>query len=256
MRYLLVMAAATAACASAGVDVSDTHAHDASPPDAFVADAQPPDAGPPDATPCQLVPQNGCAAQQACDLNPTYYAAGLTKCRAAGSGKETKVCSVDVDCAIGYTCLSADSISSSCAAFCGSDAQCTAPGGLCVLHVTYDDGVDPARPVPNEKVCSTNCDPLAATGCPTLWNCQVWPEPDPGTRFYTSCTLSGTGGQGDACTRPEDCKQNFACGPTGACLMRCLMGATGQCPGIMGVACTALSDHPTVGGKEYGVCHE
>ena len=270
MRKLCLLAILLGGCAAAtsgtpdsGTDHPDSGVGhpDADPgaPDAQIGipDAHPgapdahvyPDASPgtPDASPtaCTLVPNSGCGAGQCCDL--TSAGDGTVACRDTGSGTSSSTCTYMTDCAAGYICLG-DGTNASCLKYCTSDGQCTAPGGLCVDTITDSAGTPLPGPI---TVCSTNCNPISAVGCPPGWACNIFTEPSPGTRYVTECYAAGSGTQGSSCTYANDCAAGYMCLSDGLCYQTCNT-ATGVCSG--GLSCYGLSSPLTLGGITYGVC--
>src|SRR4051812_18816481 len=55
--------------------------------------------------PCSIVPQCGCTAGMACDLDGTMLATGGTACRTAGPSGPNGSCAAVTDCAAGDICL-------------------------------------------------------------------------------------------------------------------------------------------------------
>jgi hypothetical protein len=239
------------------VEVGDRPDADPNRPDSTVIQL-PPDAAPDDANvaaACTLVPQSGCPGE-ACDLDDAMLATGGTVCRpVTAMGMDTSTCAGVTTCAAGWTCLGASATESQCYEFCATDSQCApATGGLCVINIVYGT---PPMEVPGVTVCSKACDPLDGSGCPSTWGCHVYQEEPPGTRFFSHCAPSGPGGQNAACVDDTDCQQNYSCVNTGmsnVCLKNCNVTTNTGCAGIAGTACTGFTNHPVVGGAEYGVC--
>jgi hypothetical protein len=274
-RVSLVVFALLIGCARAGSTAGDEPdadgvinlGPDADPsrPDGSGGGGDPVDAAPPDAFvqgECTLVPQTGCQAGQACDLDDTELATAGTLCRNAGIGSDTSTCTTNTQCAAGYTCLGGSPTTSQCYEFCAGDSDCLLlQGGLCVIQIVYGD---PPMDVPGVKVCSKACDPLVSSGCPTAFGCHVYQEESPGTRFFTHCLPSGGGGQEATCAADEDCQVNYSCVNTGLatnpirCLKNCIVdpgGGVGTgCSGLAGTACVGFTNAPTINGNEYGVC--
>ena len=115
-------------------------------------------------TSCRLVPQDGCDAGDACDLNND----NTTSCRnVTTQGMVDSRCTGATGCAAGFSCREdeANPASKACAKFCKINADC---GTLsrCAFQAV-DDAGDPL----NAKVCSNQCAILAQTGCPTGYGC-------------------------------------------------------------------------------------
>ncbi len=220
-------------------------------PDAHVVMGTP-DAAVPGCTPCTLSPQCGCPAMYACDLDGSMLATGGTTCRnVITMGTETSTCGSVTACAAGYTCLGALG-GMACSKFCSTDADCTGPGGLCEITITFGS---PPMMVPGVKVCSPNCNPLSASGCPATWGCHVYYN-SMDSREFTSCSASGAGGQNAACTDDSSCMAGFSCvnnGTSTVCLKNCqLTPPAGTCPGAS--SCVGFSHPAVIGTVEYGVC--
>ncbi len=264
--FLFACVAALAGCASAKTNATSDGAPGA---DATVSgDTSPgtPD-GAPDAlacakSPCSLVPQCGCGANMACDLDTSMLATGATACRAAGIGTEATSCSVAGTCTAGYGC-----IGSHCRKWCASDADCTGgSGAICIIQVVFGN---PAMDVPGAITCSTDCDPTAAApaGCPAGWGCNLYyadPDGTPGNaddRNFTECDPVGTAAAGGTCTTNKDCPATMDCisftNGTMSCQPTCLCPsgncAAGSCPSGTG-SCHAFAPELMIGTREYGTC--
>src|SRR5687767_2270548 len=94
--------------------------------------------------PCSLVPQCGCAAGEACDLDPDNLGTGGTLCRGAGSGTTSTICTSDENCAAGYGCVGFGG-GSTCTEFCDDDTDCAGGGSICAITLVYGT---PSMPVP------------------------------------------------------------------------------------------------------------
>ena len=256
MRLAIVaVLSLAAACASANVGGGDG-GDDDDRPDARRVDAPPitvTDAGPPDAVAnCSLVPQSGCPMGQSCDLDGDRLSTGGTICRMTGTGRDSNECTLDTDCAAGYSCIGSTT-AASCMELCRTDADCTAPGGLCLIEIVDGAGNTIPGPGPGGKVvvCTQNCDVVTSSGCPAAWGCHPYLD---GTRGLTACTEAGGSGQGASCTNDTSCLAGYSCYNTGTamqCLKNCRIGA-GGCPG--GTSCGSLNPPFVLGGTEYGAC--
>jgi hypothetical protein len=199
---------------------------------------------------CQLTPQSGCPGG-ACDLDLTRLDVGGTTCRTVvTAGTDMSPCTAMSDCAAGYLCLG-----NRCTRYCANDGNCDAPGGLCVVTLTTTGSVT----IPGVSLCSPNCNPLTAAGCPTGSGCGVYLATD-GVRRYTSCHAASTGTQGAACANDLDCAPGFGCinftsggTTTTQCMQLCLTTAP-VCPAGT-TNCLALNPPATVGTSNYGICH-
>jgi hypothetical protein len=207
------------------------------------------DSGADPSNPCTLMPQQGCSSDTACDLVPGDRW-GNTACRAVSKpGKEVDRCQTVEECAAGYRCMA--SAPGVCMKYCSSDADCTSPGGLCMmLRVTVG-----GYTVPGVFVCSQNCDPITSSGCPSgALRCTVDRSND--GRTYTVCEGAGSGAQNAACTKARDCASGYQCYNHGAgsqCSRICLNDS--DCASESGTTC-----HPTTIGwpladKTYSACY-
>ncbi len=201
--------------------------------------------------PCKLTaPQCGCPETQACTIDTTNERA----CVEAGSATAGQPCNASTLCEPGTMCVGYQTGLLSCAPFCATDADCTAPGGLCTINLSDGNGGD----VPNVTLCSENCNPVTNTGCQVQGtSCQVGLRDmiDP----YTLCTPSGAGVQQAACTDSSDCAPGFACLNTAQMTTLCFQWCDVQaanCPGAL--VCQALEISPgvplTIGNTTYGAC--
>jgi hypothetical protein len=130
---------------------------------------------------------------------------------------------------------------------CTSDAQCTGPGGLCVIKLE-SGGVE----IPGLTICSENCDPSSTAGCPAGMGCGVFQETEGQMRLFTGCRETGTATQGQTCSTSVLCAASYGCFDTGGfdeCLKYCKV-ANPSCPA--GTACMAAGI--TIGSTEYGAC--
>jgi hypothetical protein len=218
--------------------IDATQAVDAKVPDAAKAiDAAPA---------CTLVPQTGCESGLACDLDQAKLATAGTYCRAINTaGTESSTCTGFTRCGAGLMC-----ISGACRKFCNADTHCTAPGGKCEIQITYTGGT-----VPNVKLCTKNCNPVTAAGCPTDQSCQAYAYAG-GSKVLTDCEATGVGGQGASCTNASSCQTGFSCvGPTGSstCLKYCRYDPPVSDCGV-NQSCYGFVQALVVGTQEYGVC--
>jgi hypothetical protein len=200
-----------------------------------------------DEDPCKLtLPQCGCPSGEQCSVSP----AGR-ECIAQGDVGWGDVC-VGEECAPGHLCLQTTPSDATCGKFCEVDADCSAPGGLCVLKLNDGAGGE----IPDVLLCSENCDPATNVGC-EVGGCQIAREPDGQERFFSICGESGAGTQGASCVDNGDCAATFACvndGTTNLCTKWCVISSP-SCPG--GTACAAVNIDgvaPQIGSITYGVC--
>ncbi len=202
-------------------------------------------------SPCRLVgPQCGCPSGQGC-----YVSGGTRLCASAGTSAPGTTCSGVSGCTPGHICInvaSSGAATNMCNRFCDTDSDCA--GGLCFY--TLNDGAGGS--VPDVTICTTPCDPIAQTGCPSTTSCQLLQESMGAMRYFTDCSApTGTGGQGASCTTRSDCRAGFGCvGAPGQCLRWCdgigFSGLLGGCPGSL--TCYGFTTPIRVGSTTYGVC--
>jgi len=155
-------------------------------------------------------------------------------------------------CAAGYTCVGGNPYS--CEKYCTATSQCIAPRGQCVIQLT-----DGTNPIPGAVVCSSNCDPSAATNalCPTNWSCDLFTSMYNATNYnIVDCRPNGTAGVNAACSTTVACAAGLTCvnnGTSNVCMTICNKTANTGCSG--GKTCTGFATAFTVGGTEYGVCN-
>ena len=179
-------------------------------------DSGPGDAGPQDAggpvsgmcrgTICEIGSETDCSSGQGCYL----VSDSSTNCLPAGDGTEGSVCEHANGCLPGLACVvSGDSANGLCQRICceGDSSQCGS-GSYCLEFSSRTDGAG---------ACSISCDPLAGTGCPAGYACQVY-------TMGVDCGPAGTGVQGSPCNNSSDCAAGFACldaDGAGECLAYC-----------------------------------
>jgi hypothetical protein len=218
------------------------------------AGGAPVDAGP-DApacaeSPCKLVgPQCGCPANKACVATNM----GTRSCIKAGAIGWGEKCGPVDYCEPGLQCMP-KGVTSTCMKHCASDAECDAPGGLCVLQMLDKNG----QPLPDVAFCSENCDLTTNTGCPVAGTgCGVAQEEAGQMRFFTVCVQSGKGTQGAACQSNKDCAPTYGCVTTdgvSVCAKWCDQLAP-KCPG--GTSCQGVNinnQEIQIGATVYGIC--
>ncbi len=198
-------------------------------------------------SPCKLtLPQCGCDAGEQCSVDANGRA-----CIPEGDTNWGQICT-GLECGPGLLCLLTTPTVSTCGKFCAKDADCAAPGGLCLL--TLNDGA--GGEIPNVKMCTDNCNPSTNTGCAT-GGCQILREQDGLMRFLTLCGESGPGTQGAPCVDNTDCAPTFGCfndGTSDICLKWCNVAAP-NCPGLTTcLEATINGDPPVLGNTQYGVC--
>lgn len=250
---LVLGVASVSACASASSS--------AEPQDSPPAQADAPiDTPVPDGTtcttqPCDIQPQCGCSATQACDIDFSDFMG--TACRnKADTGVEGTACTgsaPQVKCAASYVCLGTGQ-ERQCGRYCTSDTDCLSPRGQCVFEL--NSGGAPIAP--GATACSSNCDPAAATNplCPANWTCDLFTATFMGnSKQIADCRIAGTAGQGATCSSTVRCAAGFTCVTQGAmmkCAKLCKPPANTGCPGS--TTCLGFTTAFTVGGTEYGAC--
>jgi hypothetical protein len=110
-------------------------------------------------------------------------------------------------------------------------------------------------PIPDVKLCSTNCEPATNVGCPSGTACNLAQETEGQMRILTLCSVAGAGTTGDTCLDNTDCAPNYGClGDAGGgnlvCLEYCRVGAL-DCPAGN---CIPFSTPVLLGSVEYGTC--
>lgn len=148
--------------------------------------------------PCDPVVQCGCGNNQTCDVEGV-----LPQCREANQQQQQgQSCTQSLDCQAGLTCLKgADHPMGTCHTFCAADFQCQGGGGRCFFNL----------PGTEYLTCTTDCDPVVGSGCPSGFSCHLYYNPDQ-VRLATDCSLSypvGTGFQ--ACDHNRDCSRGRTC---------------------------------------------
>ncbi|MFO0755949.1 MAG: hypothetical protein U0359_05635 [Byssovorax sp.] len=203
--------------------------------------------------PCKVtVPQCGCEAGEQCGINGVAVA-----CVPEGNVPAGQQCGLPgADCGPGTVCVQTAKSADTCMKFCDSDADCQAPGGLCLL--TLNDGMGGS--IQGVILCTENCNPATNTGCPVPGTaCQLLKESGGFMRFLTRCGNAGAGTQASACMSSDDCAPKFGCFNTdpadpnaNACFKWCMVNGVQNCPA--GTSCNALQTPILVGNDEYGVC--
>ncbi len=221
----------------------------ATPPDMVVV----PMCTPPSGSACVVYPQCGCAGTQACDITST---SGNAVCVAPGSVADWNLCTGSGQCKKGSTCVH-DVCTPFCANVGAPSGDCS--GGAAECYQLQDSN---QNNIPNDKVCSLNCDPTNpqnATGfspCGSGVNCY------PDTDGYAWCLGPTTAGgtQGQDCTNglntdPTMCAIGYYCVPStfsGTCYRMCKVGGSGICTGS--TTCHSFSTKNYAGSTEIGYC--
>lgn len=203
-----------------------------------------------DEMPCKLVaPQCGCADDEQCEIKtPTAQNPSGRSCVGKGDLAIGAQCAGAGVCQPGSLCVNTGK--STCMEFCSDDAQCDAPGGLCVI--TLNDGSGGV--IPDATLCSPNCDPITNVGCGVAgMSCQVGVEQTGQMRAFTLCTGSGAGVENAPCTDSGDCAVGFGCfGPAPEKCLRWCNYLQPSCPGAG--FCGEVNPPLIIGNTEYGVC--
>lgn len=195
--------------------------------------------------PCKLtLPQCGCPPGDRCALQPGAVPERV--CAPDGDKAIGEEC--NGDCSAGALCISLGAMPnpvSLCRKHCESDAECSNPGGLCVLSLNNSD----------ELFCSENCLPDSNAGCDAAAKCAIAQEPDGLQRYFTVCANPGPGTQGSACAgNIDDCAATFTCvndGTSDFCAKYCQVNNP-SCP--VGTQCFSLAEPQVINNVEYGVC--
>ncbi len=196
---------------------------------------------------CALVPQGGCAAGEACDIEDD----GDTTCRAVTTqGNSNSHCTVDTACRAGYTCTGDGEAAHTpwCARFCIVDADCTGTGSRCLFALSSSSGA----PL-GVNVCSNACDPYGQTGCPSQMGCIAR---DSAAGDFTDCRYQGTTPDGSSCTTTADCQPGSDCVASGGvktCESYCVVGNNSTCPQFQ--TCLAFTPDIQIGTTHYGSCN-
>ncbi len=152
-------------------------------------------------------------------------------------------------CAAGLTCAGPSS-AQYCVRWCDSDADC--PGGagsICELNLVDSMGV----PLPAASMlCGVSCDPITNAGCRSSTACEINGVRSATGEAVTICrTITSFPFPGFPCTDNTFCAAGEVCAGS-ACAAYCRMGVSRDCP--TGQVCTGFTDHPRLGGREYGYC--
>lgn len=265
MRGSLIAAAAIAmiaACASATPPGEQSDAPPTAIDAAFDAAVLPPDGNGCTTQPCDILPQCGCGATGACDIDFSDLSGNACR-QILAAGTETGQCNLgNAYCDAGFVCLGGTG-GRACKKYCSTSADCAGPRGQCVIDITNNNA--PIAGIPS--VCSSGCDPtnVGAGGCPTNWKCNIFTATHGGQDFnITDCAPPPTtaGVQGANCKVGADgderlCAQNFLCTTVNAgtnfnCRRTCSnVGAA--C--ATGGTCIGFNPAFTVAGTTYGVCN-
>jgi hypothetical protein len=229
------------------------------PPPDMAVPPPPPDMAvacmPPAGSACVVYPQCGCSASQSCDITDTT---GHGVCVVAGATPNWYNCTGSGQCMKGSSC-----VHGVCTPFCASvgapSADCSSGAAECYnLQDTNNANI------PNDKVCTNNCDPVNPQNAngfsPCGPNVNCWPDTDHFAWCLGPTTATGT--QGADCTNtagnatdPTLCAPGYYCLAgtfSGTCYKMCRKGTTNACPS--GQTCTSFSTKMYAGTPEIGYC--
>ncbi|MBK8252910.1 MAG: hypothetical protein IPK82_09600 [Polyangiaceae bacterium] len=203
-----------------------------------------------DEQPCKLVsPQCGCADGEMCAIGDT----GDRECHAEGDKQIDQECVGLFSCAAGSLCVQVSTQKSVCSPYCDNDNQCN--GGICLIQL--NDPSSPGQALQDVTLCSDDCDPTTAAGCPPGLNlgCQLGQESTGQMRVFTICGGTGPGGQAATCTDSEDCAAGYGCFTLSDMSQKCLKyckPASPSCPGA--ATCYSFDPQLLYKGVEFGAC--
>jgi cysteine-rich repeat protein len=219
------------------------------------------DTGTCDELPCGLRPNCGCPAGQKCtaDEDRLPLLLLIRECGTAGTRDSSQLCTTDAECATGTVCLAlftqAGGTDKMCAEFCNVEADCTAPGSVCVSLTELISGTG---------TCTHSCSPITGTGCPSGTSCQVMTLGTTG-QILTDCTAdTGSAAPHSVCSSGAECRLGVFCADTTGdgmgdeCIQWCLYPG-GTCSG--GDTCRQFTDATLtpmpliIDGTEYGFCY-
>ncbi|MFK7992108.1 MAG: hypothetical protein AB8I08_39180 [Sandaracinaceae bacterium] len=197
------------------------------------------------ASPCRLVqPQCGCAEGEGCALDA--FGGGLSCQPIAGLGVELDAC-VDggqAACAPGYFCALEGTGEAFCKRFCELDADCPQPGSACANNVRLATGTPSGQ-----TACTTSCDPVDQTGCPSSLACRLARDGSP-PRTFVDCREFGAAAEGAPCMGAEVCAPGLIC-LNDTCQRICRPGGPPVCE--LSLTCTP-SEILLLDGEQLGTC--
>ncbi len=136
-----------------------------------------------------------------------------------------------------------------CSEFCEVDQDCE-QGAICAIGI-----VDSTQtPIPGVTTCSSLCNPVNGTVCPSGMSCQWSLEEMGQMRAFAFCDEAGAGLGGATCTTNSDCAPNHGCYTSNGvsqCYQHCDV-FNPACPSIQ--ICQDALGSPTVNGVTIGVC--
>lgn len=212
------------------------------------------DTGPTTCTPpagkvCGTLPQCGCTGGKNCDVTKVD---GTTSCVAGGTISKNGKCTKIGECAVGFSC-----VAGLCLPFCNSASDCSGSGSPRCQAVMYTPtGSTTSKPIPGFNVCEQQCDPVSPSSvCGSGVGCALV-----SSTGDTTCLAAGSATGPGACTSDVfACAPGYTCVPAAApstgsdCLKWCRIGFPSDCSGAY-PTCYGFTDHPKIGGTEYGVC--
>jgi cysteine-rich repeat protein len=202
---------------------------------------------------CDIYTQTGCGTGEKCTIDTSI----VNRCNTAGSGLDGDVCNADDECAGYLTCsglqynsfgicrrICYDKISSY------DQIHCTGgDGSICNYDVVGGDNIV----VPDAHLCTTPCDPVNATGCPSGLRCDLFDNTREGFHtFFTECyELNNTANNCGS----SPCSAGYTCIDGTTCIKLCY--SIGDCPD--GLNCYDFSGlagfRIFIGSTEYGYCN-
>jgi hypothetical protein len=167
-----------------------------------------------------------CPGDQTCDRNgqcaPCVPSCDGRSCGPDGCGGSCGQCSNGQSCDTNGQCACTPDCSGKVCGDggCGISCGTCAPGWLCAPG----------------QVCAidaNSCDPVSGVGCMGPNGCLILSSEQP------FCALTGTGGQGSACSTSADCQGGYACFD-GTCRKICLLSTGAGC--AFGSSCNGVRD--------------
>lgn len=203
---------------------------------------------------CDLWPQCGCAAGEACVL----LEGGDRDCREAGSLAHGADCSTE-DCRAGTLCvLLTDDLPPACLQFCDDHSDCSALGAGSLCALPFGTASETWA-----TACTIHCDPTSASsGCPTGLRCGIFELTETGQTLTHCQNGVGTRRHGESCVALDDdpdhdCAQGHFCAEVTAglsqCIQLCRVTGGASCPSL--TICNSFTTPAIVGGVEYGYCY-
>lgn len=196
-----------------------------------------------DEDPCKLVlPQCGCPEGDACQR--TVRGDSFRECVPPGDVDRGGACTQSIQCVMGHTCVGIGSPDGICSRYCTATAECGEAGSECTIFTAPSEGVG---------ACTTVCDPVQNTLCPTGYGCHLVNSQRVEDDGIVSVTLCGPD-NGDTLGQACDvlCAPGFICLADSICYEVCVVGDASTCS--VGGTCGPFGSPMTVAGVEYGYC--